>query len=70
MSAHKAQSELTAAVAASSNGTKPVAQEVPCPQSCHTWGIFAPQPAIKPMSPAVDAQNPIHWTSREFSLFL
>ena len=27
---------------------------------------LVPQPEIKPIPPAVEAQNPNHWTAREF----
>ena len=29
--------------------------------SCSAWGVLAPQPGIKPMPPAVEAQSPNHW---------
>ena len=30
-----------------------------------TWEILVPQPGIKPVPPAVEAQCPNHWTTRE-----
>ena len=32
---------------------------------CAVCGLLVPQPGIKPMPPAVEAQFPNHWTSRE-----
>ena len=32
------------------------------------WGILVPQPRIKPMLPAVEAQRLNHWTNREVPL--
>ena len=29
-------------------------------------GILVPGPGIEPVSPAVEAQTPNHWTAREF----
>ena len=31
------------------------------------WEILAPQPETEPMTPAVEAWSPNHWTTREFS---
>ena len=33
-------------------------------------GILVPQPGIKPMPPALEAQSLNHWTTREVLLFL
>ena len=30
-----------------------------------TCGILIPQPGIKPVSPALEAQSPNHWTAKE-----
>ena len=44
----------------------------PCCEAC---GILVPQPGIEPVSPAMEAQGPNHWTTREapylclFSIF-
>ena len=32
---------------------------------CTACGILLPRPGIKPVSPAVEAQHPNHWTARE-----
>ena len=32
----------------------------------HAHGILVPQPEIEPRPPAVEAQRPNHWTTREF----
>ena len=34
-----------------------------CPAAC---GILVPQPGIQPVPPAVEAQSPNPWTTREF----
>ena len=34
-----------------------------------TWRVLVPQPGIEPVSLAVEAQSPNHWTTKEF-LFL
>ena len=31
-------------------------------------GILVPQPGIEPLPPEVEAQNPNHWSSREFPI--
>ena len=37
---------------------------------CHTaCGILVPQPGIKPVPPALEAQSSNHWTAREFPPF-
>ena len=36
---------------------------LPC---CTAQGILVPQPGIKPVPSAAEAQSPKHWTSREF----
>ena len=33
-------------------------------------GILVPRPGMEPMPPAVEAQSPNHWTTREFPLFI
>ena len=33
---------------------------------CEAWGILIPWLGVKPVSPAVEVQNPNNWTSREF----
>ena len=33
---------------------------------CEAWGILIPWLGVKPVSPAMEVQNPNNWTSREF----
>ena len=37
----------------------------PCRTAC---GILVPQPGIEPVPPAVEAQSPDYWTTREFQI--
>ena len=34
------------------------------------FGVLVPQPGIKPVPPAVEAQSPNHWTTREVPLII
>ena len=34
----------------------------------HSRGILVPQPKIGPVPPAVEAQSPNHWTTRDYKL--
>ena len=36
---------------------------------CAAYGILVPRPGIEPRPPAVEAQSPNHWTTREFPKF-
>ena len=38
----------------------------PCHVAC---GILVPQPGIEPVSPAMEAWSPNHWTAGEFPLY-
>ena len=41
----------------------------PSPLHCSVWGLLLPQPEIQPRPLAVRAQNPNHWTTREFPAY-
>ena len=34
----------------------------------HSRGILVPQPKIGPVPPAVEAQSPNHWTTKDYEL--